>query len=161
MSRGTSAHAFSRRPPTPSASAEPHPPVTAEELALAVTGLEGVLLRVREAQTPEGWSEAKRGAHQLFVSAEQCGFSEVANAVLHVEDAVAAVADGELQPDSATFRQIDAALRSARAACEMPEAQDPPLEAPASRGLVWIVGRDEELRAELVKAVAKKQLDTL
>jgi len=141
--------------------AEPRPRVTAQELALAVTDLEKVLLRVREAQTADDWSEAKRGAHELFVTAEQGGFSEVANAVLHVEDAVAAVADGELQPDSATFRQIDAALRSARAACEMPEAQDPPLEAPASRGLVWIVGRDEELRAELVKAVAKKQLDTL
>jgi diguanylate cyclase (GGDEF)-like protein len=160
MSRGTTVHALSRRPAAPS-SAEPHAQVTPETLIDAVALLEGVLSRVRDAVTPEGWNEAQRAAHELIVTAERGGFSEVANAVLHVEDAVAAVTEGELQPDSATFRQMDAALRSARAACAMPEAQDAPIEAPASRGVVWLVCESAELRADLARAIPKKQLEAL
>ena len=92
--------------------------------------LEAVLAQARTDKTPEGWAEAQRAAHQVYVKAEQGDFSEVANAVLHVEDAVAAVAEGELAPDSGTFRQVDAALRAARAACSMPEAQAAPIARP-------------------------------
>jgi len=133
--------------------------VTQQTLLDAVGALEGVLSRVREAVSAEGWNEAQRAAHQLIVSAEQGGFSEVANAVMHVEDAVAAVTDGELMPDSATFRQMDAALRSARAACAMSEAQGTPVETPQSRGLVWLVSEKIELQGELLRTIPKKQLE--
>jgi diguanylate cyclase (GGDEF)-like protein len=158
MSRGTSAHALSRKPPPPSR-AEPCGTVAQDQLLEAVSALEDALAHVRQTVTAEGWNEAQRIAHQVIVAAEQGGFSEVANAVLHVEDAVAAVTDGELMPDSATFRQIDAALRSARAACAMPEAQDGPVETPQSRGTVWLVCDSAELGAELLRAIPKKQLE--
>jgi diguanylate cyclase (GGDEF)-like protein len=157
MSRGSTAHALSRRPPA--AAAELRASITPELLLSAVSELEAVLLRARDARTPEAWAEAQRAAHQVCVTAEQGDFSEVANAVLHVEDAVAAVADGELAADDATFRQVDAALRSARAACAMPEAQAPAPEAPISRGTIWIVSDDADFGAELARAVAKKRLD--
>lgn len=157
MSRGSIAHALSRRPPA--AGAELRSSITAEVLLDAVAELEAVLASARAEKTPEAWAEAQRAAHQVCVTAEQGDFSEVANAVLHVEDAVAAVADGELAPDSSTFRQVDAALRAARAACAMPEAQAPLIEAPPSRGTVWIVGGDGDFSAELARAVAKKRLD--
>jgi diguanylate cyclase (GGDEF)-like protein len=142
-------------------SAEPRAQLSSQALLTALSGLEDVLARARSSKTPEGWAEAQRVARQLYVTAEQAEFSEVANAVLHVEDAVAAVADGELAPDSATFRQVDAALRSARAACAMPEAQAAPTETPISRGAVWIVCDAEELGADLARAVTKKRLDAV
>ncbi len=160
MSRGSTAQALSRVPPA-GCVAEPRARVTPEELLAAVAVLEAVLEQARTNPTPEGWAEAQRAAHQVYVKAEQGDFSEVANAVLHVEDAVAAVAEGELQPDSGTFRQVDAALRAARAACAMPEAQAVPLEAPTSRGTVWIVCNSGELTADLARAVAKKHLDAV
>ncbi len=160
MIRGTSAHALSRRPPPPSA-VEVRASVTPEALIDAVSALEALLQGVRRALTPEGWSDAQRAGHELTVAAEQGGFSEVANAVLHVEDAVAAVTEGELQPDSATFRQIDAALRSARAACAIPEAQQAPADAPVSRGVVWVVCLAAELASELSRAIPKKQLEAV
>ena len=160
MSRGTSAHALSRRPPAASG-VEPRAVVTPEALIDAVSALEELLQGVRQTLSAESWSDAQRAAHQLTVTAEQGGFSEVANAVLHVEDAVAAVTEGELQPDSGTFRQIDAALRSARAACAMPEAQNAPAEAPVTRGVVWIACRAAELATELSRAIPKKQLEAV
>jgi diguanylate cyclase (GGDEF)-like protein len=135
--------------------------VTTEALLEAVATLEAVLAQARSSKTAEGWAEAQRAAHHVSVTAEQGGFSEVANAVLHVEDAVAAVADGELAPDSGTFRQVDAALRAARAACAMPEAQAAPLEAASSRGAVWVVCSNGELTADLARAIAKKRLDAV
>jgi diguanylate cyclase (GGDEF)-like protein len=135
--------------------------VTPEGLLGAVAALEAVLGDAREKKTPEGWAEAQRAAHQVYVMAEQGDFSEVANAVLHVEDAVAAVVEGELAPDSGTFRQVDAALRAARAACAMPEAQAAPLEAPTNRGTVWLLCNSGELSADLARAIAKKRLDTV
>src|SRR4051812_20527815 len=160
MSRGSTAKALSRMPP-PGAEAEPRAAVTPEALLEAVAVLEAVLAQARVSQTPEGWAEAQRAAHQVYVKAEQGDFSEVANAVLHVQDAIAAVAEGELAPDSGTFRQVDAALRAARAACAMPEAQAAPIEAPTSRGTVWIVCNEGELGADLGRAIAKKHLDAV
>lgn len=160
MSRGSTAKALSRLPPAGD-EAEPRAPVTADALLEAVAGLEAVLASARERKTPEGWAEAQRVAHQLYVTAEQGAFAEVANAVLHVEDAVAAVADGELAPDSGTFRQVDAALRAARAACAMPEAQATAAETPASRGSVWIVSENAELVGDLSRAIGKKRLDAI
>ena len=160
MSRGSTAQALSRMPP-PGAGAESRAAVTPEVLLEAVAVLEAVLAQARVSQTPEGWAEAQRAAHQVYVKAEQGDFSEVANAVLHVEDAVAAVAEGELAPDSGTFRQVDAALRAARAACAMPEAQAAPIEAQTSRGTVWITCNDAELGAALARLVAKKHLDAV
>lgn len=160
MSRGSSAQALSRLPPA-GAEAEPRLTVTPDLLLDSVSALEAVLTRARASQTPEGWAEAQRAAHQLYVKAEQGDFSEVANAILHVEDAVAAVADGELAPDSGTFRQVDAALRAARAACAMPEAQAAPIEAPSNRGTVWIVCNDEPLRGDLARLIAKKRLEAV
>jgi diguanylate cyclase (GGDEF)-like protein len=160
MSRGSTAHALSR-PPAAAAESQPQAPspITPELLLDAVSELEAVLTKARDAKTPEGWAEAQRAAHQVCVTAEQGDFAEVANAVLHVEDAVAAVADGELAPDSSTFRQVDAALRAARAACAMPEAQAPVVAAPASRGVVWVVGKSCEFLDELGRAIVKKRLD--
>lgn len=161
MSRGSTAHAVSRRPPASPApdAPETRAQVTSEMLLNAVAELTDVLSKARDAKTPEGWAEAQRAAHQVCVTAEQADFGEVASAVLHVEDAVAAVADGELAPDSSTFRQVDAALRAARAACAMPEAQAPVVEALVSRGAVWLVGKSRELLDDLARALAKKQLD--
>jgi len=160
MSRGSSAKALSRMPP-PGVGAEPRVVVTPETLLEAVAVLEAVLAQARASNTAEGWAEAQRAAHQVYVNAEQGDFSEVANAVLHVEDAVAAVAEGELQPDSGTFRQVDAALRAARAACAMPEAQALPAETQASRGSVWIVAGDSTLSSDLGRLVAKKHLEAV
>ncbi len=147
--------------PPAGAVAEPRTTVTPQELLEAVSVLEAVLEQARASQTSEGWAEAQRAAHQVYVKAEQGDFSEVANAVLHVEDAVAAVAEGELQPDSSTFRQVDAALRAARAACAMPEAQAVPIEAPSSRGTVWVVCNSGELAADVARAIAKKRMDVV
>ena len=158
MSRGSTAQLLSRRPPA-DAAAEPRAQITTEVLLEAAATLEAVLAQARSSKTPEGWAEAQRAAHHVSVTAEQGGFSEVANAVLHVEDAVAAVADGELQPDSGTFRQVDAALRAARAACAMPEAQAAPIEAVASRGAVWVVCNSGELSTDLARALSKKRVD--
>lgn len=161
MSRGSTAQVLPR-PPSEEALAEPRPALTAEALLEAVATLERALAQARSLQTPEAWAEAQRVAHQVYVTAEQGDFAEVANAVLHVEDAVAAVADGELAPDSGTFRQVDAALRAARAACAMPEAQQAtPAEAPSNRGSVWIATNDAELSHDLERAVAKKRLDVV
>jgi diguanylate cyclase (GGDEF)-like protein len=160
MSRGSTAQALSRMPP-PGVGGEPRAAVTPEALLEAVAVLEAVLERARIDKTPEGWAEAQRAAHQVYVKAEQGDFSEVANAVLHVEDAVAAVAEGELAPDSGTFRQVDAALRAARAACAMPEAQAVPRETQTSRGTVWITCSDAELGANLARLIAKKHLEAL
>lgn len=160
MSRGSIAKALSRVPP-PGAGAEPRVALTPEVLLEAVAVLEAVLAQARSNNSADGWAEAQRAAHQVYVQAEQGDFSEVANAVLHVEDAVAAVAEGELQPDSVTFRQVDAALRAARAACAMPEAQAVPAEAPATRGSVWIAVSDATLAADLGRLVAKKHLDAV
>ena len=135
--------------------------MTPERLLEAVASLEQVLAEAREKKTADGWAEAQRAAHQVHVLAEQGDFSEVANAVLHVEDAVAAVAEGELAPDSGTFRQVDAALRAARAACALPEAQAVPLEASGSRGTVWVVCQNGELCADLARAIAKQRLDAV
>ena len=160
MSRGSTAQALSRMPP-PGAGAELRVGVTPEALLEAVAVLEAVLAQARASQTPEGWAEAQRVAHQVYVKAEQGDFSEVANAVLHVEDAVAAVAEGELAPDSSTFRQVDAALGAARAACAMPEAQAAPTAPPTSRGTVWIVCNDADVSADLARWVAKKHLEAI
>ncbi len=157
MSRGSTVPLVSRRPP---AEAEPQLSTTVDLLE-AVDGLASVLRRARETNSAEGWAEAQRAAHQVNVTAEQAGYSEVASAVLQLEDTVAAVAEGELAPDSATFRQVDAALGAARAACAMPEAQATPLEAPTSRGTVWIVCDNAELAADLGRAVARKRLDAV
>ena len=83
MSRAATAQALSS-PPSTGAGAEPHVPVTPESLLLAVAELEKVLGRARASKTAEGWAEAQRAAHQVYVTAEQAEFSEVANAVLHV-----------------------------------------------------------------------------
>jgi diguanylate cyclase (GGDEF)-like protein len=160
MSRGSTAQALSRMPP-PGAEGPPLAATTRELLLEAVAMLEAVLAQARVNKTPEGWAEAQRAAHQVYVQAEQGDFSEVANAVLHVEDAVAAVAEGELAPDSGTFRQVDAALRAARAACAMPEAQATPIVAQTSRGTVWITCNDAELSANLVRLIAKKHLEAV
>jgi diguanylate cyclase (GGDEF)-like protein len=160
MSRGSTAHALSARTPG-EAPAEPRAEVSPEALIAALGELETVLGQARNSKTPDGWAEAQRAAHQLYVTAEQGDFSEVANAVLHVEDAVAAMAAGELEPDSVTFRQVDAALRSARAACAMPEAQAAPIETSIIRGAAWIVCDDAELAADLARAVSKKRLDAV
>lgn len=156
MSRGSTAHALSRPPP---AAVEALAPVTPERLLDAVSELEAVLSKARDVKTAEGWAEAQRAAHQVCVTAEQADFAEVANAVLHVEDAVAAVVDGELAPDSSTFRQVEAALRAARAACAMPEAQAPAVAAPASRGVVWVIGKSSEFLDDLGRAIVKKRLE--
>jgi diguanylate cyclase (GGDEF)-like protein len=160
MSRGSTAKALSRMPPA-GAEAPPCGAVTPDALLEAVAVLEAVLVQARANKTPEGWAEAQRAAHQVYVQAEQAEFSEVANAVLHVEDAVAAVAEGELAPDSGTFRQVDAALRAARAACTMPAAQTAPIAVPASHGSVWIVTDGGALAADLARLVAKKHLEAV
>lgn len=158
MSRGSAAHPLTRRPP---ATAPTLGGSTPERLLQAVDELEQVLQRARGDKTAEGWAEAQRAAHRVCVTAEQAEFAEVANAVLHVEDAMAAVADGELAPDSGTFRQVEAALRAARAACAMPEAQQPAAEPTATHGSVWLIGCGAELGAELARAIAKKRLDAV
>lgn len=155
MSHGYSVQALTR---TAASDAEARP-ASPEALLDAVAGLERVLARAREAQSAEGWAEAQRAARHVNGIAEQAGFSEVANAVLHVEDALAAVAEGELAPDSSFFRQVDAALRAARAACSLPAAPAPGAEMSTSRGTVWLVCRGGEVAAELARAVSKKRLE--
>jgi len=135
--------------------------MTPEVMLAAVAALETALAQARAGNTAEGWAEAQRAAHQVFVQAEQGDFSEVANAVMHVEDAVVALAEGELESDSVTFRQVDAALRAARAACAMPEAQAAPAETQATRGSVWIAVGDATLAAELGRLAAKKHLEAV
>lgn len=160
MSRGLAAHALSRSA-SGDAPAEPRAELSPDSMLSALSGLEQVLEQARIRKSPEAWAEAQRAAHQLYVTAEQSDFSEVANAVLHVEDAVAAMADGELAPDETTFRQVDAALRAARAACAMPEAQAAPIETPVSRGTAWVVCDSEELGDDLARAISKKRLDVV
>jgi diguanylate cyclase (GGDEF)-like protein len=161
MSRGSTAQALSTRRPPPDGSAEHRATMTADALLDAVAALEAVLAQARVQNSAEGWANAQRAAHHVNVMAEQAGFSEVANAMLHVEDAVAAVADGELAPDSGTFRQVDAALGAARAACVMPEAQTTTVETPPTRGSVWIVVNGAELKGDLARAVSKKRLEAV
>ena len=147
-------------PSSPEALAEPRA-VTTDTLLDAVSTLEAVLVRHARARPPKAGQ--RRNAPRITSPSppKKAAFSEVANAVLHVEDAVAAVAEGELLPDSSTFRQVDAALRAARAACSMPEAQAAPIEVQTSRGAVWVLTESSELCADLGRAIAKKRLDVV
>ena len=83
-----------------------------------VRALGNALEGARHASSKEELRNAQKVAHDVMIRAEQYAFTEVANAVFHIEDALTAMADGELEANDATWRQVDAAYRAAGAACD-------------------------------------------
>ncbi len=128
----------------------------ASSLDAAVRALGVALDATRRTSAKEDLRVSQKVAHDLMIRAEQNAFTEVANAVFHIEDALAAMADGELQSNDATWRQIDAAYRAARAACELEAAPVPSSEAAARRGILLVI-HDEGLAEEIARAAARRK----
>jgi diguanylate cyclase (GGDEF)-like protein len=100
---------------------------------------------------------AQKVAHELLIVAEQNAFAEVANAVFHIEDALAAMADGELEANDATWRQIDAAHRAACAACELQVSSAEAAESSLPQGRLLLVVQDERLAEDIARAATRRK----
>jgi len=95
-----------------------------------------------------------------MIRAEQNAFAEVANAVFHIEDALTAMANGELESNDATWRQIDAAYRAARAACELQVSAAPSAEAAEAalpQGRLLLVVQDERLAEDIARSASRRK----
>jgi diguanylate cyclase (GGDEF)-like protein len=93
----------------------------------------------------------------VLIRAEQQAFGEVVNAVFHIEDALTAMADGELEANDATWRQIDAAYRSACAACELQAEPKAGAESGQAQGRILLVVRDERLAEDIARAASRRK----
>lgn len=100
---------------------------------------------------------AQRVAHDVMVRAEQNAFAEVANAVFQIEDALTAMADGEIEINEVTWRQVDAAHRAARAACDVQLPILPSTDAALPQGRILLVLRDELLAEEIARAASRRK----
>jgi diguanylate cyclase (GGDEF)-like protein len=118
----------------------------------------GVALEALERSPAPGELRAmQKLAHDVTARAEQSGYAEVANAVFHIEDALTAIVDGELETNEATRRQINAAFRSARAACAMRLVEASNSEAAGLRGSLLLVVKDEALVQEITRAASRRK----
>ncbi len=129
----------------------------ASSLDADVRALGAALDAARRTSSKEELRVSQKAAHDVMIRAEQNAFAEVANAVFHIEDALTAMADGELETNDATWRQIDAAYRAARAACELEVAPAPVPEAATPQGGILLVVHDERLAEEIARAASRRK----
>ncbi len=122
-----------------------------------VRALGTALEAAREASSKEELRHAQKVAHDVMIRAEQHAFTEVANAVFHIEDALTAMADGELEANDATWRQVDAAYRAARAACELQLTPVPSSEAALPQGRILVVAHDERVAEDIARAASRRK----
>ena len=122
-----------------------------------VRTLGNVLEAARRANSTEDLRHAQKVAHEVMIRAEQHAFTEVANAVFHIEDALTAMADGELEANDATWRQVDAAYRAARAACDLQLPAVPSPEAAPPLGRILVVVRDERVAEDIARAASRRK----
>ncbi len=130
---------------------------TGSSLDADVRALGAALDAARRTSSKEDLRTSQKVAHDVMIHAEQNAFAEVANAVFHIEDALTAMADGELEANDATWRQIDAAYRAARAACELEAAPMPSSEAALPQGQILLVVHDERLAEDIARAASRRK----
>lgn len=111
----------------------------------------------RRATSKDDLRVSQKVAHDVMVRAEQNSFAEVANAVFQIEDALAAMADGEIEINEVTWRQVDAAYRAARAACDVQLPALPSSDAAMPQGRILLVVRDEQLAEEIARAASRRK----
>ena len=140
-------------------SAEANVHLDSPELALErdVRTLGAALDAARRARTPEELRATQKLAHDVMVRAEQGAFAEVASAVFHIEDALGAMADGELESNETTWRQVGAAYGAARAACALGKRESLAPESPRALGTLLLLLRDEQLANEVARAAARRK----
>ena len=126
-------------------------------LEVDVRALGSALDAARHSSGKDELRQAQKVAHEVMIRAEQNAFAEVANAVFHIEDALTAMADGELSANEATWRQIDAAHRAAQAACDVQVAPLPNSDTTLPRGRILLVLRDEHLAEEIARAASRRK----
>ena len=122
-----------------------------------VRALGNALEASRHSSSQEDLRLSQKAAHDVMIRAEQQAFAEVANAVFHIEDALTAMADGELEANDATWRQIDAAYRSACAACELQAEPKAGAESGQAQGRILLVVRDERLAEDIARAASRRK----
>ena len=130
---------------------------TSSTLDADVRALGNALDVARRDSSKESLRQAQRVAHDVLIRAEQNAFAEVANAVFHIEDALAAMADGELEANEATWRQIDAAFRAARAACDVQLPLLPTTESALPQGRILLLVQDERLSEDIARAASRRK----
>jgi len=126
-------------------------------LEVDVRALGTALDAARRSNAKPELCQAQVVAHELMIRAEQDAFAEVANAVFHIEDALTAMADGELEANDATWRQIDAAHRAASAACELQGSRAKATETSLPQGRLLIVVQDERLAEDIARAATRRK----
>jgi diguanylate cyclase (GGDEF)-like protein len=147
----------------PPSQVEPPPPAARSVIPAGfaldqdVRALGAVLETARRSGATEDLRTSQKVAHELMMRAEQRAFTEVANAVFHIEDALTAMADGELEANEATWRQIDAAYRAAHAACELEADPTPSTEVALPQGRILLVIRDERLAEDISRAASRRK----
>ncbi len=99
----------------------------------------------------------QKHVHEVLMRAEELGFAEVASAVFHLEDALGALLEHELEASDATLRQVTAALRAARAACAVRAIESSNVEAAGLRGSLLLVLRDAQLVDEIMRAATRRK----
>jgi diguanylate cyclase (GGDEF)-like protein len=122
-----------------------------------VRALGSALDASRRSSSKDDLRVSQKVAHDVMIRAEQQAFTEVANAVFHIEDALTAMADGELEANDATWRQIDAAFRAACAACEIQAAPSSSAEGGLARGRILLVVRDERIAEDVARAALRRK----
>jgi len=133
------------------------PPSRLPTLDVDVRALGNALDAARRSNSKHELCQAQKFAHELMIRAEQHAFAEVANAVFHIEDALTAMADGQLEANDATWRQIDAAHRAARAACELQVSTAQAEEASLPQGRLLLVVQDERLVEDIARAATRRK----
>src|SRR5450432_192767 len=146
------------QPDEPFAGSGPSPADTESAVLDAeVRGLGVALEALQRSPTSRELRAMQKLAHEVMARAEQSGFAEVANAVLHIEDALTAIVDGELEVSEATRRQIDAAFRAARGACALRLAEASSSDAAGLRGSLLLVVKDQPLMQEITRAASRRK----
>jgi diguanylate cyclase (GGDEF)-like protein len=143
-----------------------HPEPTASVAALSSTSdlearlreLETALQNARSEDAAAGrLQHAYRTAHRVVVSADTAALTEVASAVIYIEDVLEEMLDGEMAREPSAWRQVDAALRSAWGALALAEP-------PALRGrqlppsVLWLGAADASV-AEIERAARRKRIE--
>ncbi|HEY1533462.1 MAG TPA: hypothetical protein VGF76_05575, partial [Polyangiaceae bacterium] len=137
--------------------AQPVEPPPGSSLDADVRALGNALDASRHSSSQEDLRLSQKVAHDVMIRAEQQAFAEVANAVFHIEDALTAMADGELEANDATWRQIDAAYRAACAACEVQAAPMSSSDCSQVQGRILLVIRDEHLAEDIARAASRRK----
>jgi len=134
-------------------SAIDHAAILEEELRRFGTTLAALSAGTSEAEL----RTLQKAAHEVMARADQHGFAEVASAIFHIEDALAALLAREIDASEATLRQISAAFRAARAACAVRAIASSNVDAAGLRGSLLLVLSDAQLVDEIMRAANRRK----